>query len=398
VSRDVPWQGKADFTSERPLILLTDYPPDARGGGAVILRSLLGPREREGLVWLTLSPTNEANENVITLRSGSAGRGGRSVGKDTTIHAGALAREILAVAQERAAGAIWVVMHHAAVPIAAKIVRSGRFPVHLTVHDDPAFANALRSKRYLMLVPWIERHFAYAMKRATSIDVVGEAMRKRYRMRYGVDSTVVHRALDEPVESGPTYDADRHGLRVGVLGSTYSYEPLPLLAKAVEIAAKRLNVPPRLRIMGKSYGERLRDEYAGRVEVDVTGHVSEIDAIPLLRECFALDLNYPFDRRDAVLRQTSFPTKLSTYIQAARPLLLHVPTDSSVMPLVDESGYAVPWTNRDPEAGADALVSMWNRPENHRCRAVAAERIRSTYYDPIRNRATLFASLGGLLR
>jgi len=152
---DLPWFGVADFSPGRPILLLTDYSPDAGGGGAVILRSLLGSKEREGVLWLTLTPPNQVAENIITLRSGSAGRGNRSVGKDTTIYAGALAREVLKIADERNAVAIWVVMHNAAVPIAAKLIRSRRFPVHLTVHDDPAFANALRSKRYIGLVPWM---------------------------------------------------------------------------------------------------------------------------------------------------------------------------------------------------------------------------------------------------
>ena len=36
------------YTADRPLALLTDWPPDAGGGGAVILRSLLGPEDRAG--------------------------------------------------------------------------------------------------------------------------------------------------------------------------------------------------------------------------------------------------------------------------------------------------------------------------------------------------------------
>ena len=134
--------------------------------------------------------------------------------------------------------------------------------------------------------------------------------------------------------------------------------------------------------MGKSYGERLREEIAGRVEVVVTGHVEEASAVPMLQSCFALSLNYPFGRRDAVLRQTSFPTKLGTYIQAARPLLLHVPPDSSVMPLVGPDGFATPWGSNLPDEGASALVGLWNRPDSHESRHLQAESVRFRYYEP----------------
>jgi hypothetical protein len=288
-------------------------------------------------------------------------------------------------------------MHSAGVAIAARVARAGRLPLHLTVHDDPAFGVALRSKKYLALVPWIERDFALAMRRAASVDVIGLGMAERYRRRYGVEAAIVHRALPDPVAPAGDYDAARHGLRVGVLGSTYGYRQLPLLARAVELAAGRLGVAPRLLVVGQGHGDQLRAEFAGRVEVESTGHVSEAAAIPLLRDCFALYLNYPFGRRDAVLRRASFPTKLSSYVQAARPLLIHAPADSSTTPLVGPDGYATAWADLDPGRGADALTAAWARPENRGSRHEAAERVRREHYDPDRNRAALFGALDALV-
>lgn len=391
--------GLSSYSPEQPLVLLTDYPPDTGGGGAVILRSLLGPEERRSIVWMSpMAPSDPAaaGPNVVTLKRGSQGKGRRSIAADTTIYANKLAAEVLDEAKKHNARAIWVVMHNAVVAVAAALIRRGNLPVHLTVHDDPAFANALRSKRYFALIPWIEHEFAFTMRHAQSIDVIGQGMAERYRKRFGVDSVIVHRALDEPIAQSPAYDRSKFGLRVGVLGSTYSYDQLPLIARAVELAAKRLAVPGRLLIVGRSHGERLKAEMSGRVEVDVTGHISEADAIPLLHDCFALYLNYPFGRRDAVLRQTSFPTKLSTYIQAARPLLLHVPPDSSVMPLISNDGFATAWTDLDIEHGAETLVAAWNDSRNQESRHIEAEAVRQTYYHPARNRETLFTCLNAL--
>jgi hypothetical protein len=384
---------------------LTDYPPETLGGGAVILRSLLGPAEREQVVWLTLTPPDAGardNGRTVTLGAGSAGRArvlelGRSVTLDTTVWAGALAREVSDAARRLHARAIWVVMHGAAVSVAARLTRHREWPVHLTIHDDPAYANALRSKRYLALVPWISRDFAYALRHATSVDVIGEGMAQRYRTRYGVAPVIVHRGLEGPVEPSPPYDAARLGLRVGILGSTYSYSQLPILGRAVAQAAERLGVPARLTIIGRSYGDRLQADIGDRVAVEATGHIDEHEAIAKLRECFAHYLNYPFGRRDAVLRQTSFPTKLSTYVLAARPLLVHAPTDSSTMPLLDEPGYAVAWHSLRPGDGADRLVQLWESPPSHDSLHTAAEQVRRRYFDPARNRRVLFAALDALV-
>ena len=97
------------YSPEQPLVLLTDYPPDTGGGGAVILRSLLGPKERRSIVWMSpMAPSDPAaaGPNVVTLKRGSHGKGRRSIAADTTIYARRLAAEAIDEAQKRNARAI----------------------------------------------------------------------------------------------------------------------------------------------------------------------------------------------------------------------------------------------------------------------------------------------------
>lgn len=395
--------GLTRYSRERPVILLADYPADTEGGGAVILRSLLPDSEREKVVWVSFQPPKDGAEHGFethTLKRGSHGRTRgrrRSVGLDQTLFARDLADELLAFARERNAQAIWAVLHGAAVPVANRLTRRHALPLHATVHDDPAFANALRSKRYLGLVSWIEGQFNEVLVRADSVDVIGGAMADRYRRLLGVEAPVVHRALEHSVAPAPEYDPAKHGLSVGVLGSTYSYGQLPRLGRAVGRAAKELGVRGRLLVIGRSHGERLRADMGDLIDVEVTGHVDEAEGIEHLKTCFALYINYPFARRDAVLRQTSFPTKLSTYVQVARPLLLNVPADSSVIPLLDEPGFAAHWGSQHPSEGMDRLLSLWNAPGAFRSRHETSERIRRRYFDPEANRGTLHRLLDDLV-
>ena len=374
------------------MILITDYPPDATGGGAVILRSLLGPEERRAVLWLSPTPSSDA---PATLQAGSSGRGRRSLGLDQTIHARALADEVLSIARERDARGFWVVLHGSGVAIASRLVKAGLLPLHATVHDDPAYANALRSRRYLPLVPWIAG-FRPSDPSAKSVNVIGPSMAQHYRRKFGIEPKVVHRALPRPVEPSPTYDKAQHGLRVGVLGSTYSYGQLTILARAVESAAKALDVPGRLMVVGRSHGERLRAEVGGRVEVEVLGHVEESEAVTRLRDCFALYLNYPFGPLDYSLRRTSFPTKLGTYAMAARPILIHAPGDCSLMPLTEIDGYAGHWDSLREADGAAVLAAMWRDPRASESRHSEAEAVRLRYFDPDRNRRTLFQQLDAM--
>jgi glycosyltransferase involved in cell wall biosynthesis len=397
--RDVPAQ-LAGYSAERPLVLLTDYPPETPGGGAVILQSLLTPEDRTKIVWLTPSRTRLEGRDVVWLRRGSSGRTRsqrRLLWLDHTVLAGALADEVVRIACERSAQALWIVMHGTAVAIAARLARRTSLAMHLTVHDDPAYATALGSRRYLALLPAIEHDFARAIRAAASVDVVSPAMADRYRRRYGVSSVVVHRGMDRAVEPSPPYERERWGLRVGILGNTYGYSQLLILGRAVARAAQELGVPGRLLVVGDGHGARLRRDLNGLVEVDFTGHIDEDEAVRQLQSCFVLYLNYPFSIRRAVLRRTSFPTKLSTYVQAARPLLVHAPSDSSVTPLGEMSGYATRWETLRPEDGAALLARIWADPQRADSVHADAEQVRARYFDHERNRGRILHALNRLV-
>jgi hypothetical protein len=388
------------FSPSAPLLLVTDYPASAGGGGAVILRSLLRePADRDAVVWASPSPATDAHRQDVTLvpSSGAVAKllGRRSVAADSLL-AGRLADDIEAVARARGARAIWIVMHGPLVHVAARLLERTRRPVHLTVHDDPAFGVALMSRRYAALAPLIELDFARALRAARSIDVICDNMAERYRRRYGVGSVVVHRGLWREVAARPALADDSH-LDVGVMGNTYGYSQLPLLAQAVERVARAIGKRPRVTVVGAGLGARLAAEFQGRVEVDVPGHMDEAHAAERLARCFALYLNYPFSRRAAVLRQTSFPTKLSSYLLAARPLLMHAPSDSSIAHLIDMPGFVGWWGDESVDAGARVLRALWDSPAAHASQHEPAEQLRRRHYDLETNRRTLFGALDALV-
>jgi hypothetical protein len=393
------------YSPERPLVLLTEYAPDATGGGAVILRGLLTPSERAKVVWLTLSrfaPRAAAGwGGMELLGQGSAGRkpgASRSLWLDATVYTRSIANEVCDVARSRNARALWLMMHGAAVPVAARLTRAHahRLPVHLTVHDDPV-GQATISRKYLALVPRLAHTFAAALTRADSVDTISGAMAKRYLERYRIASTVVHRGVGFPVEPSPRYNR-AWGMSVGVIGSIYQYKMLLKLGEAVAATAARCGVRGRIVVVGQGVGERLKSDLRGTVEVDVTGHLDEAEAVRRLRECFLLYVNYPFGRRAGLFRETSFPTKVSTYALAARPLLVHMPADGSVVALTALPGnYATHWDTLNAAHGAEIMTRLWDDPTSHESTYEVAETVRLRLFDFVTNRATLFGQLNALV-
>jgi hypothetical protein len=98
-----------------------------------------------------------------------------------------------------------------------------------------------------------------------------------------------------------------------------------------------------------------------------------------------------------MLRTTSFPTKLSTYVLAARPLLLHMPSESSVAFLGARSPYATLWASTNPAEGAEILERLWREQRTEQSFHVAADEVREQHFDLARNRAALYGALNALV-
>src|SRR6202008_801380 len=64
------------------------------------------------------------------------------------------------------------------------------------------------------------------------------------------------------------------------------------------------------------------------------GELLEQDALPVLAKCDFVYAMYPEGFRFRGFRRTSLPIKLSTYIQAQRPIFAHTPPDSGLAQLV----------------------------------------------------------------
>jgi hypothetical protein len=131
------------------------------------------------------------------------------------------------------------------------------------------------------------------------------------------------------------------------------------------------------------------------VAVEYPGHVPEAEAVRRLGGCLAVYLNYPFGWRDRVLRETSFPVKLSTYLLTSRPVLFHGPAGTSIDgPLkIGGGGYIRHWPDMKPVTGAGILAEFWNDPAADEPWTAQAEALRAGYYDYATNRRNLIGAL-----
>jgi hypothetical protein len=213
--------------------------------------------------------------------------------------------------------------------------------------------------------------------------------------RAGRDSVIVHRVVDEPVAPHGT-EPENDRLTIGLLGSVYSPRQIEQLTAMLARASEILAVPTRLAVIGGAHQRMRHAVRDARVEVDFLGHMAEDEGLEVLRGAFALYIGYPFIRRDRMIRRTSFPAKLATYVQAARPLLVHTPWDSSLTPLFAFQPFTIPWVDEDVRHGARLLASAWRDASLRVSQHEAADAVRRAYFGGD-NRERLFDKLNALV-
>jgi hypothetical protein len=213
--------------------------------------------------------------------------------------------------------------------VADELLSRGK-PVHLTVHDEP-LAMLIRSRRFRVLWPMMSSTFSRVLRGAKSVDVTSIAMRDYFEQKYGVDCFALYKYLPDlpQVESrlSPNF------LTVGHIGSLYHPEPFRrfvLACRSVAAAQKR-----RLKIVRIGSSPEMDQIPAEDSFIfENHGELLEKDALPVLATCDFVYAMYPSSIRFRGFRRTSLPIKLSTYIQAQRPIFAHTPGDSGLARLV----------------------------------------------------------------
>jgi len=225
----------------------------------------------------------------------------------------------------------WIVAHYVGISLAAELQSMGK-PVHLTVHDEP-LAMLLRSRRFRPLWPLMSLVFPRVLRGARSVDVTSTKMRDYFKVKYGVDCFALYKYLPElPVV---TSRLSTDTLTVGHIGSLYHPEPFRRFLLACRSYAATQNRSLKIIRIGSS---REMDTIASEniVTFESHGELLEQEALPVLATCDFVYAMYPEGLRFQGFRRTSLPIKLSTYIQAQRPIFVHTPRDSGLAQLISK--------------------------------------------------------------
>ena len=312
------------------IALFTPFSPEL-GGGSAQLRSHLQFLPELDVHWYYLSRHVAANPRYKWLGprlttseflSDLSARTGFLPGSKSRV------RNLV---QKMDADLYWVIGHYEGISVAAELIAQGK-KVHLTIHDDP-FGTWIRSQRYTMFRPLLRHTFPALLLAAQSIDVTSWGMRNLYRQKYAVKcfSLYLHIAALPRLSASP----DPRQLTIGHIGTLYHPQPfLRFVAACKKLAQEqkrslriiRIGASPEMDTIAAQNGEIFESH----------GDLTEQKAILLLAACDLFYAMYPAGKKFQLFRRTSLPIKVSTYVQAQRPIFAHTPADSTLACVVSK--------------------------------------------------------------
>jgi hypothetical protein len=262
-------------------------------------------------------------------------------------------RPVRDIASRMEAGLYWVVAHYEGISVAAELLSLGK-PVHLTVHDEP-LAMLIRSRRYRAFWPLMSLIFSRVIRGARSVDVTSANMRDYFKRKYNVDSFALYKYLAElPVMK---FHLSENTLTVGHIGSLYHPDPFRKFVLACRSYATKQNRSLKIARIGDSPEmDKIAAENLARFENH--GELPEKDVLPVLASCDFVYVMYPEGFRFQGFRRTSLPIKLSTYIQAQRPIFAHTPPDSGLADVISKFGVGTVCSSQSEDAIQQAVKGI----------------------------------------
>jgi hypothetical protein len=360
------------------IALFTPFEPET-GGGGVIFRSLLPHLKDAEVRWFYLSnkPGNFPSSEHLgpSLLGGSFLRDGANSIRLFLMRSHSQISQYVKTIQNWSPDVAWVNAMNEGLLVASKLRDGGVKRLHISVHDDPA-GLAQKSRRYRAFAPFIDGCNRDLLKRADSIDVVCEAMQKYYRERIGVSSGVVFRYIEEmnppTITNPPSIPSVVDPIvRIGHVGSAYSAPEVFSFLNALRTISQADGTQFRLTNFGVSPAMIAAEREFPEI-VENVGNVAEPEVILRLQSCRFVYSMYSFNPRHRVFRETSQPTKMSTYLMAARPIIAHCPEGSSTQGMLSKFNLGLCVTSMDGEQLVkgirDILCFQLERDEVRRAR------------------------------
>ncbi|WP_027187160.1 hypothetical protein [Desulfovibrio cuneatus] len=243
---------------------------------------------------------------------------------------------------------------------ALAVAKNLQLPLYTMVFDPPewhmtAYNMAPATIRY------VKKVFDETVASSTCCAVIAQPMADEYKKLYGVATQVIQHSLPESMgQPCQSTLSDKEHLYIGMAGQLYAREAWESLLAM--LGANNWTIAGRkviIRYMGRGPLSPSNEPQ----HIEWLGWRDQRDAVRLLAECDVLYCPYPFKPEEKDVARLSFPSKITLYLAAARPILFHGPAYSSPVEFFirTQSGFSV--TEVAGEGLQKSLERLINEPD-----------------------------------
>jgi glycosyltransferase involved in cell wall biosynthesis len=212
--------------------------------------------------------------------------------------------------------------------------------------------------------------FDKVILRCESVAAASWSMADRYKEKYGVRAIPVIPGISDDLIKHPLASGDNDGdFVIGMAGQLYAMAEWKRLLEALSLLKWRVgNRNVRIRIFGKHFDMHTSE----RVNCEFLGWRDQSEVVQLLSNSDLNFIPYWFDQAFREETENSFPSKMSTYCAAAKPVLVHAPSYATPTSFVQKHdiGYVV--TNPSAAELAQTISEALSNLEERKRKAVKA--------------------------
>jgi hypothetical protein len=285
-----------------------------------------------------------------------------------------VAAEVLAFAREVDATDLWVVLEgQSLIRLARALSTQSDMPLRVQVMDPPGWwlrahnLDAVTARSVL-------KQFDDVMGRARICSAASWAMARNYGERYGIETVAVVPPIDLSLARMPAERPRGDGLRIGFAGQVYALEEFSALRLALEALSDE----------GR-HGDVSCHAYTNYIGtgpdpvVRIHRWLPQSDLLAELADADLLYCPYWFAAGMREEANLSFPSKLTSYIAAGRPVLFHGRADSSPARFLRQNGAAFFCFRPSVAAVKETIVRAVSDDDTYARTARAARSLLETY-------------------
>lgn len=254
------------------------------------------------------------------------------------------------------ADAIWCVLQgQSMIRLARPAARRLQLPLLTSIWDPPGWWMRA-NKVHPAISEQVLTEFGETIRASSSTGTASWAMAKEYGDRYGAKATPLLPSLAPELAVAPAKaPATASHFTIGMAGQMYAQNEWNALIQALTQVDWRIaGRAVRIRLLGRWAGLGSN----GKMFVEFLGWHSQEETIELLSEADVLYCPYWFDPAFHEESRLSFPSKLTTYLAAGRPVLFHGPEYASPAVFLEERSAGECCYSLEPEAIITSLTKL----------------------------------------